>query len=201
MNNTLFHHKYIHNNASKTLVLLHGTGGTEQDFLFLNDQLKDSYNLLGLKGNVDESGLNRFFKRKAMGVFDQENIIIEANKLQTFTSQWMNEHNMNIDQFVFMGYSNGANMILATLFYYPEIIKNALLLRPMLPFTPKQPVNLSQNTILINYSTNDEMVSEEDSINLIELLRSYKAHVTFKSYTTGHQLSSAEIEDCVEFLL
>ncbi len=201
MQHNLFHHIYIDNKASKTLVLLHGTGGDENDFLFLNEDLKETYNLLGLKGNIDENGLTRFFKRKSVGIFDQESITIEANNLNVFILEWMKKYVMNVDQFVFLGYSNGANMILATLFYYPDLVKNAVLLRPMLPFKPIEPINLSEQTFLVNYSTNDEMVAEEESIKLIELLRSYKAQVTFQSYSTGHQLSSAEIEDCIRFLL
>lgn len=195
-----FRYKYIDNKAPRTLVLLHGTGGTEEDFLFQNEELHDSFNLLGLKGNIDENGLARFFKRKALGVFDQENIKEETGKLSLFINNWMKEYNMNIDQFVFMGYSNGANMILATLFYYPELIKNAVLLRPMVPFTPEQNINLADNTILFHYAPNDEMVVEEDSIKLIELLRSYKADVTFQTYSTGHQLSSEEMNDIFNYL-
>lgn len=203
MNNytNLFTYQFINNKASKTLVLLHGTGGTEQDFLFLNDQLKSSYNLLGLRGNIDEGGLQRFFKRKSVGVFDQENIKLESHNLNLFMLDWMKIHKMNVDQFVFLGYSNGANMILATMFYYPELIKNVVLLRPILPFTPTEKLDLSKNTVLIHYSTNDELVDVEDSIALIELLRSFRADVTFQSYSTGHQLSSSELEHVTTFLL
>ncbi|HRN71360.1 MAG TPA: dienelactone hydrolase family protein, partial [Candidatus Woesebacteria bacterium] len=113
---------------------------------------------------------------------------------------WMKEHEMNIDQLVCLGYSNGANMMIATIFYYPELIKNVILLRPMLPFTPQEQINLEDHTLLVHYAPNDEMVSEQDSIKLIELLRSYKAEVTFQTYSTGHQLSSEEIDNCIQFL-
>ncbi len=197
---TLFNNTYIHNHADKTLVTLHGTGGGENDFLFLNDRLSDAYNILGLRGNVDENGLNRFFKRKSFTVFDQDNIRGEAGKLQQFIQAWMKKYEMNLDQFVFLGYSNGANMLLATLFYYPELLKNTVLLHPMLPFKPNEPIDLSENTILVNYSVNDELITEEQSITLIELLRSYKAQVTFKTYSTGHQLSAHELEDVITYL-
>lgn len=141
---SLFTYQYLDNKADKTLITLHGTGGTENDFLFLNDDLKDSYNLLGLKGNIDEDGLTRFFERKSPGVFDQESMKEEASKLHLFISAWMKKYSMNIDQFVSLGYSNGANMLLATMFYYPELIKNVVLLRPMLPFQPKEKYLISK---------------------------------------------------------
>lgn len=182
------------------MVTLHGTGGDENDFLFLNDRLSETHNIVGLRGNVDENGLTRFFKRESLDVFDQNSIKQEAGKLQQFLTAWMKEYEVNVDQLIFLGYSNGANMLIATMFYYPELIRNVVALHPMLPFKPKETINLSENTILVTYSVNDELVTEEQSISLIELLRSYKAQVTFKTYSTGHQLSSKEITDMVQFL-
>lgn len=201
MNNlSFFQYQYIDNKASKTLVTLHGTGGTENDFLFLNDQLLSTYNILGMKGNTNENGATRFFRRKSATIFDQDNIKKEAIKLNEFIHEWMKKYKMNIDQFVFLGYSNGANMLLATMFYFPETIKNAVLLRPMLPFTPKEAVNLSETTILMNYAPNDELIPENDSIKLVVYLRKQQAHVTFQTYRSGHQLSAEEIADIIRFI-
>src|SRR5260221_8500204 len=84
----LFDHIFIDNHAERTLFLLHGTGGSREDFLFLNDALKKKYNLVGIQGNVDEHGLSRFFKRLSVGVFDQKNIREETEKLQRFMNAW-----------------------------------------------------------------------------------------------------------------
>ena len=46
-----------------TFILLHGTGGDENDLLPLAQVLNPDYNVLSIRGEVSENGMNRFFKR------------------------------------------------------------------------------------------------------------------------------------------
>ena len=197
---SLFKYTFIDNSSSKTIFLFHGTGGDETDFLFLNEQLDKKYNLVGLKGNVDENGMNRFFRRVSLGVFDQENIKEEVEKLRVFISEWMKTNNVTVENTIFLGYSNGANILLAFLFYHPELINNALLLHPMLPFGPKEKLDLESKRIFLAYGTRDSMVSLEESNRLIHLLKSYNAQVTTKEYSFGHEITNSEVADAVEYL-
>ncbi|CAN5166804.1 alpha/beta hydrolase [soil metagenome] len=201
MSNNLsyFKHIYIDNKADKTLVLLHGTGGDEHDFLFLDQQLSKNYNLLGLRGNVDEQGMNRFFRRLSFGNFDQDNIKEETAKLKEFIEAWQKEH---VEELTFLGYSNGANMLLATLFYYPEMINKVALLHSMLPFQiSPNTINLSKHTILMTYGAQDPMATIEESNKVITTLKSMRAQLTVKEYPSGHGIRDQEIEDIIAFLL
>lgn len=193
--NTLFHTTFIDNAADKTLVLLHGTGGSERDFLFLDTPLQRSYNLLGIRGNVIEVGMNRFFKRKAFGVFDQQNIREEAEKLHTF----LTNSQRSSDTLVFLGYSNGANMILALLFLYPHLVKKAVLLHPMLPFEPEK-LDLSHHEIFLSYGLQDQMISFVESQKVVEVLTKAKAKLITKEYAGGHEITPQELSDVVQFL-
>lgn len=192
---------FIDNKADRTLFLLHGTGGTEHDFLFLDDMLNQSYNLVGLKGNVVEQGMNRFFARTAPGVFDRESIERESEKMSHFINEWHTHHQIDKDKSVYLGYSNGANMILALEFIYPQLIKHMVLLHPMLPFEPQNDTfDLSSHTAFVSYGILDQMIREGESRKIVELLSLLGADLTVKAYEAGHEVSQKEIVDVSIFL-
>lgn len=197
---SLFHHIHVDNHASRTLFLLHGTGGTEHDFLFLDDGLEKQYNLVGIRGNSTDEGMNRFFRRTAPGVFDQENIKEEAAKLFQFVSEWQRIHALDNKHTFFLGYSNGANMLLASCFYYPKQFTNLVLLHPMLPFKPTTPLDLAAHHILITHGEHDAMVPTEQQKDIGRVLQSGHAHLTEKVYDAGHEMTEAELRDVLQWL-
>ncbi len=200
MNSTVFKHIEIDNKAPQTLFLFHGTGGDEHDFLFLNDELNYKYNLVGLRGNVDENGMSRFFRRLSPGVFDQENITSEAHKLSEFVTEWNTAHVISPESTVFFGYSNGANMILALMFLFPTLVKNAIFLHPMLPFDPDRTLDLSSQRLFITSGAEDPLVSRSETQKLIQKLTDRNAHVQQEEYPGGHELSSQELHTAINFV-
>ncbi len=197
-----FTHIYIDNNAENTLFLLHGSGGTENDFLFLDELLEKKYNLVGLRGNILEKGMNRFFRRLSEGVFDQESINDETKKLRYFIKEWVIGHNLTLDDLIFLGYSNGANMILAMLFNYPDIIRNSVLLHPMLRYKPsKNDLDLESHVAFLSYGRQDHLIPEQESKDLVKLLTSLNMNLTVNEYASGHEITEAEINDVVQYLL
>lgn len=197
--NPLFDHVFIDNQASKTLVLLHGTGGSKSDFLFLDKALHHRVNLLALQGNILEDGMHRFFKRKALGIFDQQSIKEETQKLRVFIEDWAAQHNLSSQNTIYFGYSNGANMILATLFYFPERIHKVVLLHPMLPFEPAA-VSLKDTQLFVSHGLQDSMVTVEEQQTLTKLLKKKGATVVEKIYPYGHQLTKDELQDAITFV-
>jgi phospholipase/carboxylesterase len=195
-----FYHIFVDNKANKTLFLLHGTGGSEHDLIPLVTSLKSKYNFVGLKGNVNEQGLQRFFYRNPAGVFDQESIKEETKKFSEFISAWCKEQGQELADLAFVGFSNGANMILATMFYYPELIHKAVLLHPILPFQPAKELSLAGKELLLTYGEHDEMISAEKSRELIEILNSRGADVQIVHHQGGHRVQREEVEKLVEFL-
>ena len=69
-----FIHKFVPGTSGRTLILLHGTGGTESDLLDLGRALDPEAALLSPRGKVLENGMPRFFRRLAEGVFDEEDL-------------------------------------------------------------------------------------------------------------------------------
>jgi phospholipase/carboxylesterase len=198
----LFEHIYIDNKASRTLFLFHGTGGGPNDFLFLNDTLKEKYNLVALKGNISEQGRGRFFKRMAEGVFDQENIKEESEKLKKFIEEWQITYSVSTKELFLLGYSNGANIVLATLFYFPELFSNAILLHAMLPFQiEEESLALAEHSIYVTIGIQDEVIPETERTVLLKTLEQTGAKLTIKQYESGHEVRDKEITDMIAYLL
>ncbi len=59
----MFIHKFIAGTAPYAVLLLHGTGGDENDLIPIGSSLAPGANLLSPRGNVSENGAPRFFRR------------------------------------------------------------------------------------------------------------------------------------------
>ena len=70
---------------NRFLLLLHGTGGTENDLLPLAEMIDPDASVLSVRGNVLENGMPRFFRRLAEGIFDEEDLILERKNCMSFS--------------------------------------------------------------------------------------------------------------------
>ncbi len=186
-----FHSDFIDNGATKILGLLHGTGGDENDLLPIVKNLAKEYNFLGIRGNVTQQGMTRFFLRNGDGSFDIENIKEEVEKLKKFLA----DHPAD----AFVGYSNGANMILALALLHPDFVKQAVILHGKLPFEP-QALSLDGKAFLISYGENDQIISKDESLHAVAKLQSLGATVQSVSHTGGHEIHKNEITAMEKFL-
>src|SRR5689334_19040545 len=98
-----------------TLLLLHGTGGNENDLVEFGRAIAPGSNLLSPRGNVLENGMPRFFRRLAHGVFDQEDLKFRAEELLNFIKTSAKEYDFDPENVIAIGYSNGANIAVALL--------------------------------------------------------------------------------------
>lgn len=185
----------------QALFLYHGTGGNETDLLPLVQPFLATHTVVGIRGNVQEQGMNRYFVRRADGTFDQESIREESRKLQQFIQEWSQEKGISPQNITHVGYSNGANFILANLFLYPESISRAALLHPMLPLEPRADLELSQKHLFVSWAPNDPMIATEDSKGLLEVLKKHKASIQEYTGDSGHRISPEEVGKLHNFLL
>ncbi|WP_029328936.1 alpha/beta hydrolase [Lentibacillus jeotgali] len=182
-----------------TLLLLHGTGGTEQDLLPLAGEIDEDANVLSVRGNVTEGGMPRFFKRLAEGVFDEEDLIARTKELYDFLDEAAEEHGFDRNNIVAVGYSNGANIAGSLLFHYQDSLKAAILHHPMVPRRGIELPNLSGKNVFIGAGTNDPICSAEESEDLKSLLKNAGANVDLHWENMGHQLSMGEVKAAAEW--
>ena len=180
--------------AEETLLLLHGTGGDENDLLPLGQMLNPNANLLSPRGPVLENGMPRFFRRLAEGVFDIPDLLQRSRELKEFIESAAAFYGFGAGNITAVGFSNGANIAGALLLLYPGVLKSAVLLHPMVPLTPDELPNLIGTRIFIGAGRQDPLVSTTETNRLSSLLTHAGAEVTLFWSDGGHSLSREEIQ-------
>ncbi len=187
-----FTHRFEKGSSSAApLLLLHGTGGDENDLIDLGHALSPDRSLLSPRGNVLENGMPRFFRRLAEGVFDEADVINRAHELADFIVAARKLHDLKLPLAV--GFSNGANIAAAMLFLRPEVLSGAILLRAMVPLKNPAPVDLKEKPILLISGAADPIIPASNARQLATMLKSAKAHLQHETLQTGHNLTQNDV--------
>lgn len=172
-------------------VLLHGTGGDESDLMPLARRLDPQARMLGIRGRSLDEGAPRWFRRLGMGRFDQANLIAEAAALDAFMEEAAEAYGLDSDKLIWLGYSNGANMIGALAQLRPARVRRAILLRAM-PALEKPPAaDLSGLSALLLTGTQDPYGDHGPA--LAARLRESGAQVEAHRLPTGHGLTAEDL--------
>jgi predicted esterase len=177
-----------------TLLLLHGTGGNENDLLPVGGMLDERAALLSPRGKVLEHGMPRFFRRLAEGVFDHEDLMRRTHELAGFVERSVDEYDIDQRRLFAVGFSNGANIAASLLLTYPRLLAGAVLLRAMVPFEPDSAPDLSRIPVYLAAGRSDQMVPPENTERLAQVLREAGADVTLDWQPGGHGIGPDEIQ-------
>jgi len=150
--------------------------------------------LLSPRGKVLENGMPRFFRRLAMGVFDQEDLVNRTHELAEFVTASASEYGFDPGRVFAMGFSNGANIAASLLLLHPDLLAGAVLLRAMAPFEPEMSPDLSGTPVYLAAGRSDQMVPPESTERLAELLKAAGAEVSLDRQPGGHGIGRTEIE-------
>ena len=206
MNNGLdFIHRFISANSkakksSLTLLLLHGTGGTEDDLIPLGNELTLDASILSVRGKVLENGMPRFFRRLEEGVFDLEDLKMRTDELADFILKSSSIYDFDLKRLVAVGYSNGANIGASVLLRRPEVLAGAILFRAMVPFVPDVLPDLSKKFIILLEGMRDPIVSRQEAESLLKIFNKAHSNVTIKWQGSGHNLTQEDIESAKKWL-
>ena len=186
--------------GAPTLLLLHGTGGDENDLLPLGRMLDERAALLSPRGKVLENGMPRFFRRLSMGVFDEEDLVNRTHELASFVEEAASEYGLDPKRLFAVGFSNGANIAASLLLLHPGLLAGAVLLRAMTPFELETFPDLSGTPVYLAAGRSDQMIPPESTERLAELLREAGAGVTLDWQPGGHGIGRAEVEAARDWL-
>jgi len=170
---------------TRTLLLLHGTGGTEHDLVQIGKDLLPGAAIMSPKGKVSEHGMSRWFRRFAEGVFDEDDMRHQADELAEFLKS-------KGSNFIALGYSNGANMGAALMTFHPEVLEGLIMWRGMKILQEPVEPDLTGKKILMNNGIVDQMGPIESARQQAEIFHRTGAIVTSNELETGHGLTQGD---------
>jgi len=177
---------------ARPLLLLHGTGGDENDLLPLGRMVAPDAPLLSVRGKVLEHGMPRFFRRLAEGVFDEDDVRARAHELADFIAAAREQYAIAAP--LALGYSNGANIAAAVMLLRPEALAGGILLRAMVPLARPAPNDgLAGKAALIVSGARDPIAPPDNAARLKTMLEHAGAEVDQRILPVGHPLSQADV--------
>lgn len=185
----------------KKFILLHGTGGDETSLVDLAKVLDADSTVLSLRGKIKEDGMNRFFKRNGLNQFDFESLEKETDHLFEVIREISQEKDISLDEWVLVGYSNGANIAAHLLLERETNLKRGIFFHPMSLEVHTQSFPLADKKIWVSYGGGkDPIVSDESFTELVAAFRDREADVTVVKTAYGHQVSMDEVQNAREWL-
>jgi phospholipase/carboxylesterase len=174
-----------------TLVLMHGTGGNEADLMPFAARLMPRATLLGVRGRSVEEGTLRWFRRLSDTTFDQADIRAEAAAFAAFMEGAIEGYRLVPEKLAFLGYSNGANFLAATMLLHPPLAWYAILLRPSMVLESRPDADLSGCRVLMIEGRDDPYASLLPG--LAAVLSARNATVSALTVSAGHELSDGDL--------
>lgn len=196
-----FIHRFVpaEDQSADTLLVLHGTGGDENDLVGIGQAVAPGAAILSPRGNVLENGAPRFFRRISEGVFDPKEVRSRAGELSRFIRAAVITYRLDASKLFAMGYSNGANIASTVMLIEPGAIHGAMLFRPMVVYDPPDRKDLNGSSVFISAGRMDPIVPTASVEQLAEMFRSRNADVTLKWQLAGHNLLPGEVRDASEW--
>lgn len=177
------------------LVLLHGTGGDENQFFDLGRQLMPDARLVAPRGDVSENGALRYFRRTGEGVYDMDDLARRTRAMADFVSD------LDAEGPVYgFGYSNGANILASVMLAEPGIFDAAVLMHPLIPWEPEDVPGLSGKHILVTAGRNDPLTTSARTQALIDYFARQGADTEAVWHEGGHEVRQEELVGARDFL-
>lgn len=176
----------------------HGTGGDENQFAGLIPALLPGAGIVAPRGDVSEFGANRFFRRRAEGVYDMEDLAARTEAMIAFVRAQRARHPGAASYA--LGYSNGANILASVSFAAPELFSRVALLHPLIPWDPAPQSGLAGRAVLITGGRRDPISPLPLTERLAEYYRAQGAGVELALHEGGHEMRQDEVLALEKFL-
>jgi phospholipase/carboxylesterase len=179
------------------LLTLHGTGGNENEIAALATALDPRASVLSPRGRVTEGGASRWFRRLREGVFDVDDVIIRAGELAAFITQARAVYDLADAPLIAVGFSNGANIAVATALLHPDVLNRAVAFSGMYPFGERDPLGatLTGTVELLLLNGAADAMAPSSSVDLLERTAAvHGASVARHTRPGGHGIVESELE-------
>lgn len=174
----------------------HGTGGTETQLVPLVRELMRDVTIIAPRGDVEENGALRFFRRESAGRYDMADLARRTTAMGDFIEAHV--HALAPTKVIGLGYSNGANILASVIFARPDLFERAVLLHPLIPWAPDPaPV---RTRVLITAGERDPICPPAATEALEAWFREQGAPVETHWHAGGHEIDRSEITALARFL-
>lgn len=195
--------KYLYRQGKATqkkLILLHGTGGDEHSLLEIAEFLAPESTLLSFRGNINEQGLNRFFKRNGLNQFDYESLAEESTNLYNEIKDISRSQDIPLNDWIVVGFSNGANIAAHIMLDQQTELKKGLFFHPMSLNKYQEKPELPDTSVWLSFGEGDPIVSNTSFSQLVREFDLRGAKVTTQVTDQGHQLTMDELTHAKQWL-
>ena len=170
--------------------VFHGTGGDENQFFDFASRLLANATIISPRGDVSEHGAARFFRRKAEGVYDLDDLARATKRMAEFVSAC--KENYQAGPVLGLGFSNGANILANVVIEKPDLFDASVLMHPLIPFQPK--ARAGQGKILITAGARDPICPVPLTKGLADYFTAQGEDVQVDWHPGGHEIRGNEIE-------
>ena len=175
-------------------LMLHGTGGNEQETLNLADALDPAATVLSPRGRVTEGGMLRWFRRLSEGVFDVDDVVMRAGELAGFIAAARQRYDLGDRSIIAVGFSNGANIALATALLYPKALDRVVAFSGMFPLDDRTlTTDLADTAVLMLNGRSDPMAPLASADRAAATFTAHGAEVERELRDGGHGIAATDV--------
>lgn len=182
----------------RLIFTFHGTGGTAAQFHGAAQALVPGARVISPEGDVSEGGAQRFFRRRAEGVYDMDDLARRTGAMAAFIEAEIEE--AGAGEVIGMGYSNGANILASVSFVAPHLFGTLALMHPLIPWAPGPQPGLAMTRVLITAGRDDPICPPELTQGLADWYTAQKADCTLAWHPGGHEIPQSEVDMVREFI-
>ena len=190
-----------------SIILLHGYGSNADDLFSFADYLPDHLTVISLEAPLDTPfGGKAWYSIHFDSEQDKWSDLKEANKsLAAITKQvgyFINQYNLNPKDICLMGFSQGAILSWSLLMDQPDRYRRAVCMSGYINTQLlKKPLEEYKNILAYaSHGTSDSTVPYDWAVSSIKKLHKKNPQLTFNTYPDGHNVSSENFRDLLEWL-
>ena len=180
------------------LMTFHGTGGNEHQFHGFAERLIPGAHVVSPRGDVLEGGMNRYFRRTGEGVYDMADLAQRRDLMARFIHD--QKARTGAAHVAGLGYSNGANILMAVALEQPDLVDRMALMHPLIPWSPAPQPGLAGRRILITAGKRDPICPAPMTQALADYLADQGAEVTLEWHAGGHEITQGEVQAVTDFM-
>lgn len=174
------------------LVLLHGSGGSENAWDGIGGTVAPGTSVFALRGSLAWEDGFAFFRRNPDRTLDYDDLAAQTEGLARFLEALARRHTLSRPP-VIVGFSNGAIITASLIARRHSLTSGAVLMRPLSPFRDTKPAALNNYPLLILAARHDGRREPRDHEVVAADFRESGSEVTHRQHDCGHDISDEDL--------